>query len=175
MPSQSEPTFRMRCRRPRTATGAEPGIRPHTQTIRECRFARRIARTQSPVASAQILRCRETLPWGPPDPTRAPFPPSFLTLLNAQQAASVGQNAIPWRNIAGIRRNIGKVGSTYQKVDCACVAIRSASPVSCHSQRMPRIETRGSETMRAPSVGDRRATSDTTAMMTPDNAAFTAR
>jgi len=37
--------------------------------------------------------------------------------VSTQQAASVGQNAIPWRNIAGIRRNIGKVGSTYQNVD----------------------------------------------------------
>src|SRR5262249_44185515 len=69
----------------RPATGADPGLRPPTQPIRECRFARRIARTQSPVASAQILRCRETLPWGPPDPTRAPFPPPFLTLLNGSR------------------------------------------------------------------------------------------
>jgi hypothetical protein len=85
MPSQNAPTFRTTCRRRHTATGAERGTRPHTQTTRECRFARRIARTQSPDASAQILRCRETLPWGPPDPTRAPFPSSFLTLLNGSR------------------------------------------------------------------------------------------
>jgi len=33
--------------------------------------------------------------------------------VSTQQAKSVAQNPIPWRNIAGIRRNIGKVGSTY--------------------------------------------------------------
>src|SRR5512139_3885648 len=95
--------------------------------------------------------------------------------VSAQQAASVSQNTMPRRSIAGITRNIGSVGSTYQNVDCACAAIRSASLVSCHSQMMPRIETSGSETIRAPRVGERRATSDTMAMMTPESAALTVR
>ncbi|HET7491788.1 MAG TPA: hypothetical protein VFK01_07900, partial [Bradyrhizobium sp.] len=47
-PSQNEPMFRTTYRRRHTATGAEPGTRPHIQTIRECKFARRIVRTQSP-------------------------------------------------------------------------------------------------------------------------------
>jgi hypothetical protein len=53
--------------------------------------------------------------------------------VSTQQAKSVGQNPIPWRNIAGTRGNISKVGRTYQNVDYVRVDIRSASPVSCHS------------------------------------------
>src|SRR5215831_13666295 len=67
---------------------------------------------------------------------------------------------MPWRSIAGMIRNIGNVGRTYLNVDCACAAIRSASLVSCHSQIMPRIETSGSDTMSAPRLGERRATSE---------------
>jgi len=78
--------------------------------------------------------------------------------VRAQPVVSESQNPIPWRNIAGITRNIGSVGSTYQNVDCAWTVIRSTSLVSCHSQRMPRINTSGRDTMRAPSVGERRAT-----------------
>src|SRR5215831_8222048 len=54
--------FRTRCRTRHTATGDEPGTRQHTLTTQECRYARRTARIQSPDASAQILRYRETTP-----------------------------------------------------------------------------------------------------------------
>ena len=95
--------------------------------------------------------------------------------MSAQQASSALQKPTPWRSSAGSTRNIGSVGSTYQKVDSACAAILTASPVSRQSQRMPSRETSGSETMRAPSVGERRATSETTAMMTPDRPTLSAR
>jgi hypothetical protein len=48
--------------------------------------------------------------------------------------------------------------------------IGDPSPVSRQSQRMPSKDTKGSETISAPNAGLRFATSDTTAMMMPDNA-----
>src|SRR4029450_76008 len=73
--------------------------------------------------------------------------------VNAEHVARVDQNPMPCRNIAGISKNIGIVGSTYQNVDCAWAAMHSTLPVSRHSQRMPRIETNGSDTISAPRLG----------------------
>src|SRR5262245_64142205 len=92
--------------------------------------------------------------------------------VSAQHAASVSQNPIPCRNIAGISKNIGSVGSTNQNVDCARAAMRSTSPVSRHNQRMARIETKGSDKITAQRVGERRANAEQIDMIMPDNAAF---
>src|SRR6185437_4261202 len=92
---------------------------------------------------------------------------------NCQRAA--GQKPTPARNSAGITRNIGSVGSTYQNVDCVVAAMRAVSPVSRHSQMKLSTETSGSDKMSAPSVGARRAVSDAAAMMTPDRPALSTR
>ena len=55
-------------------------------------------------------------------------------------------------------------------MDSAWFAIRVASPVSRQSQIMPRSDTNGTDTIKAPSAGLRLATSETTATMMPDNA-----
>ena len=59
----------------------------------------------------------------------------------------------PARSIAGISRNIGSDGSTYQKVALAWAAIFSASGLSRHSQIMPSTDTSGSEATSAPKPG----------------------
>src|SRR5579864_7710624 len=84
----------------------------------------------------------------------------------------LGQKPMPARSIAGRIRNIGSDGKTYQNVDCVRLSIRSASPVSRQSHRIPKSDTKGSETISAPKLGLRFATSDTTAMMIPDKAHF---
>lgn len=93
-------------------------------------------------------------------------------MVSAQPAASAGQKPAPWRSSSGISRNIGSVGSTYQKVDCASAATRWVSPASCHSQTSASREVSGSETMSAPSAGERRAVSLAAATMTPEMAAL---
>jgi hypothetical protein len=82
----------------------------------------------------------------------------------------LGQKPTPARSIAGRTRNIGSDGSMYQKVDCVRLATRSVSPVSRQSQRIANTDTKGNETISAPKAGLRFATSDTTAMIMPDNA-----
>jgi len=80
----------------------------------------------------------------------------------------LNQKSTPARSIAGRIRNIGSDGKTYQNVDSAWLAIRSVSPVSRQSHRIPKSDTNGNETMSAPKAGLRFATSDTTAMIMPD-------
>jgi hypothetical protein len=82
---------------------------------------------------------------------------------------------MPCRSSAGITRNIGSVGSTYQKVDSAVAAMRAESPVSRQSQMKPSTEMSGSERISAPTVGARRAASEAAAMMTPDRSVLTMR
>jgi len=65
---------------------------------------------------------------------------------------SDAQNEIPCQSIAGIGRNIGNDGSTYQKVASACTAMLAASGFSRQSQIMPSTEIRGSEAISAPPV-----------------------
>src|SRR6185312_10453154 len=72
-----------------------------------------------------------------------------------QPAASAAQNGTPRRSRAGIKRNIGSEGSTYQKVAPAWLAIRSGSWVSRHSHIIPITETSGREAISAPPAGDR--------------------
>jgi hypothetical protein len=69
-------------------------------------------------------------------------------------------------------RNIGSDGSTFQKVAPACAAIRCGSWVSRHNHIMPSTDTSGSEAISAPKPGDRLATSEIAAMITPESAAF---
>ncbi len=45
-------------------------------------------------------------------------------MVSAQAAASDGQKFMPARSSSGSSRNIGSVGSTYQKVDCVSAATR---------------------------------------------------
>jgi hypothetical protein len=69
--------FQTKSRTHHTATDASRGIRRDIPTIRECKCARRIARTRSRGASARILRYRETLPLGYLPATRDPVPLRF--------------------------------------------------------------------------------------------------
>src|SRR6185312_6603816 len=70
---------------------------------------------------------------------------------------------------------MGRDGSTYQKVASAWAAMRSVSPVSRHSHRIPSSDTSGSDTTSAPKVGLRRASSDTVITMTPETSALIVR
>ncbi len=72
------------------------------------------------------------------------------------------------RSSHGISRNMGREGSTYQKVAWAWSAMLAASGLSRQSQIMPITETSGSEAISAPKPGYRRATVDTTPMSTPE-------
>src|SRR3954452_145477 len=94
----------------------------------------------------------------------------YRAMVRTQLAASVGQKPTPARSMPGSTRNIGRDGRTYQNVDSAWLAIRSASPVSRQSHRIPNNDTKGSETISAPKAGLRLATSDTTAIIIPDKA-----
>jgi len=60
-----------------------------------------------------------------------------------------------------MRRNIGRLGSTYQKVASTCAAMRAGSPVSRQSQTIPSTDTSGSEATSAPNDGLRFASSET--------------
>lgn len=60
---------------------------------------------------------------------------------------------MPWRSSAGISRNIGSEGNTYQKVASACAAMFAASGRSCHNQIIPSTDTSGSDATSAPSPG----------------------
>ena len=82
----------------------------------------------------------------------------------------LSQKPMPARSIAGRIRNIGSDGKIYQNVDCARLAICSASPVSRQSHRIAKSDTKGRETINAPKLGLRLAISDATAMMIPDKA-----
>jgi hypothetical protein len=70
--------------------------------------------------------------------------------------------------MTGKAKNIGRDGRINQNVDSACIAIRS---VSRHNHMIPRIETSGKEAIRPPTLGLRRAASDTIITMIPESAA----
>jgi len=50
--------------------------------------------------------------------------------VSTQLATNAGQKPTPPRSIAGISKNIGRDGKTYQKVASMCEAIRTVSAVS---------------------------------------------
>jgi hypothetical protein len=100
---------------------------------------------------------------------------TYSAIVSKQFAPKLVQKPTPALSIAGKARNIGSDGRTYQKVDWAWSAIRAISLVSRHSQRIPSKDTRGSETISAPSDGLRFATSETTAMINPDDRHLTAK
>ena len=77
-------------------------------------------------------------------------------MVSAQPASNASQNAQPRSSSAGIAKNIGKDGSTNQKVARAWAAMVVGSCVSFHSQIMPSTETSGSDATRAPAAGLRR-------------------
>src|SRR5688572_17628280 len=82
------------------------------------------------------------------------------TPVSATQAPIVGQKPRRGSN-TGKARNIGKVGSTYQKVYQAWLAIFSAGCFSTYSQIKARKVTSGRAATIAPSLSLRFATSDT--------------
>lgn len=71
-------------------------------------------------------------------------------------------------------KNIGRVGKTNQKVECAKSAMASLSRVSIHSQTKARMEISGKDRMMAPSAGLRLAISETAAMIMPESRALIA-
>ena len=75
----------------------------------------------------------------------------------------------------GIRRNIGRDGSTNQNVAVECNAKRSGSPVSVQSHIIPRTDTRGREAIKPPKPGNFLDTSETVATMIPDRSALIIR
>ena len=89
-----------------------------------------------------------------------------------EAAINEGQKPMPPRSIAGVNRNIGSDGRTYQKVASICEATRVASAVSRRSHMTAMIEISGSDATKAPKAGLRLATSDTIAASNPESAAF---
>ena len=84
-------------------------------------------------------------------------------MVRRHAATSDGQNPHPCRNRAGISRNIGSDGNTYQNVALAWSAMLATSGLSRHSQIMPSTDTSGSEATSAPNPALRLAISDTAA------------
>ena len=74
---------------------------------------------------------------------------------------------MPARSSAGMSRNIGRLGSTYQKVASAWTAMFSASGLACHSKIIPSTETSGSEATSAAVGGRRRPISEMAAIIAP--------
>ena len=74
-------------------------------------------------------------------------------------------NEIPLRSIHGIRRNIGKDGSTYQKVPSAWSAILTKSLVSPYIQIIPSTETSGKDAIKLPKSGSFLEISEITTMI----------
>ena len=58
---------------------------------------------------------------------------AYSAIVSTHPATSDAQNGAPCRSIAGISRNIGSDGSTYQKVAPACAAIVRGSGLSRQS------------------------------------------
>lgn len=87
-------------------------------------------------------------------------------------AKSEDQKPKPDRSIAGMARNIGSDGKTYQKVAWACAAILAGSGRSRQSQIMPITEMSGREAISAPKPGKRFATVEIRAMIRPESAAL---
>ncbi len=79
---------------------------------------------------------------------------------------------IPARNNAGNTKNIGNEGRTNQKVLSECAAIRSVSFVSTHNHIIAITDIIGSDAISAPKAGLRFVTSDISATIAPDIAAF---
>jgi hypothetical protein len=100
---------------------------------------------------------------------------AYSAMVIRHDAPSAAQKPTPPRSSAGSTRNIGKVGSTNQKVDCDSAAIPSLSAVSRHSQMKARMEISGRDRISAPRPGLRLAISDTMAMMMPEMSALMAR
>ena len=96
----------------------------------------------------------------------------YKTNVSTHPPINEGQNPMPLRSIAGVRRNIGSDGRTYQKVASICEATRVASAVSRHSHMTAMTEISGSEATNAPNAGLRLATSDTMAAISPESAAL---
>ena len=78
------------------------------------------------------------------------------------------QNPTPPRSKAGKIKNIGRVGRKNQKTLVASWAIRSLSPVSLHNQKNVMTDMRGSERIRPPRLGDRRAASEAADTINPE-------
>jgi len=96
----------------------------------------------------------------------------YKTNVSTHPPINEGQKPMPPRSIAGINKNIGNDGRTYQKVASICEATRVPSPVSRHNHMIAIIEISGSDATKAPNAGLRLATSDTMAAINPESAAL---
>ncbi len=93
-----------------------------------------------------------------------------MTLVDT--AARAIQNPTPCLSIAGISRNMGRDGRTYQKVAPEWSAMFAVSGRSRHSQTIPKTDTSGSDATSAPTPGYRFARVETKAINTPEMAAL---
>ena len=80
---------------------------------------------------------------------------------------------IPFRNIQGSTKNIGKDGSTYQKVPSAWLAILETFTFSPYIQIIPRTEIRGMDAIKLPSKGSFFETSEISTMISAETKSFT--
>src|SRR5579863_3010890 len=96
----------------------------------------------------------------------------YRTDVSTQPTINAVQKPMPPRSIAGMSRNIGSDGRTYQKVASNNEAIRIVSAVSRHNQITAIIEISGSDATTAPNAGLRFAISDTMAIINPESAAL---
>lgn len=97
----------------------------------------------------------------------------YKATVSAHPAVNANQNGMPWRSSAGMSKNIGRDGSTYQNVAPECAAMFPASGRSRQSQIMPRTDTRGRDATSAPMPGYRLASVDISAIRTPEIADLT--
>ena len=85
--------------------------------------------------------------------------------VRAIPAAKVIGKLIPFRNIQGMSKNIGKDGKTYQKVPDAWDAILETSTFSPYIQHIPRTETKGKDAIKLARRGNFFDISETATMI----------
>ena len=97
----------------------------------------------------------------------------YSAAVSARHAAREKGKLIPFRNIQGSAKNIGKEGNTYQKVPSAWVAILETFTFSPYIQIIPRTEIRGMDAIRLPIKGSFLETSDIITMISAETKSFT--
>ncbi len=103
------------------------------------------------------------------------YMPRYSATVSPTASDKASQKLSPARSIAGKAKNIGIEGRKNQNAPCASCATRSVSPVSRHNHRNVSNETSGSDTISPPTPGQRLATSEAAATISPDRAAFRSR
>lgn len=92
-------------------------------------------------------------------------------MVRAIPVARATQKFCPLRSIAGMSKNMGRLGSTYHKVASAWSASKRESEVSRHSQIMPRIEMSGNDATSAARAGAFLPKAAMVAIISPDSRA----